>query len=151
MRLRSLLALGSLIAAAQAAPPQPGGQDPWSDKSWHKYVRSPSSDIVKPTRILSKNTTGDVSNPDGMVNGKKSTTLSRKSASDDVPSVVVDFGLNVVGLLRINFDGSESSSNGSLPGLRLAFSETKEGLTDKSDYTRSYRGVHEVHCAGSNG
>lgn len=142
MLLQCLLALGSLIAASYAAP-RPRGEDPWTGDSWHKYVRSPGSDIVKPARTLSENTTGDVSNPDGMINGEKPTVLSRESADDDAPSVVVDFGLNVVGLLRINFDGSKSSSDG-FPGLRLAFSETKEGLTEKSDYTRSYRGIHEV-------
>jgi hypothetical protein len=50
------------------------------------------------------------------------------------PSVVVDFGQVVVGYLSISF--ARASNNN--PGLRLAFSETKEFLSDVSDYTRSY-------------
>lgn len=56
---------------------------------------------------------------------------------DDFPkpaSVVVDFGKVVVGYLSISFAGASSNS----PGLRLAFSESTEYLTDLSDFTRSY-------------
>ena len=50
------------------------------------------------------------------------------------PSVVVDFGKPVVGFLSISFAGASSN----LPGIRLAFSEMTEYLTDVSDFTRSY-------------
>uniref|UniRef100_A0A8H7NPZ3 Alpha-L-rhamnosidase n=1 Tax=Bionectria ochroleuca TaxID=29856 RepID=A0A8H7NPZ3_BIOOC len=117
--------------------------DPWSDTNWHKYVRSPGSADVKPVRILAEETTGNVSNPEGLLDGSQTTIFTRTQTEEEVPSVVIDFGLNVVGLLRIHIEGS-SSSSGSLPGLRLAFSETEDALSDnKSDYTRSYRGIYE--------
>ncbi|MFH8466305.1 alpha-L-rhamnosidase C-terminal domain-containing protein [Streptomyces sp. NPDC017991] len=50
-----------------------------------------------------------------------------------VPSVTVDFGKVVVGYPRIRFASASANS----PGVRLAFSETKEFLTDRSDFTRS--------------
>lgn len=118
--------------------------DPWSDTNWHKYVRSPGSADVKPVRILAEETTGNVSNPEGLLDGSQTTIFTRTQTEEEVPSVVIDFGLNVVGLLRIHIEGS-SSSSGSLPGLRLAFSETEDALSgNKSDYTRSYRGIYEV-------
>ncbi|MGW2449243.1 alpha-L-rhamnosidase-related protein [Streptomyces sp. NPDC001675] len=49
------------------------------------------------------------------------------------PSVTLDFGKVVVGHCRIRF----SSASDNLPGVRLAFSETKQFLTDRSDFTRS--------------
>ncbi|KAJ5805263.1 hypothetical protein N7474_011150 [Penicillium riverlandense] len=107
------------------------------DRSWHEYVRSPKTSIVKPKTILAANTTGDVSNPGGMLGGNQSpTVLTRKQASDDIPSVIVDFGQNVVGIVAISFAGSTNSSAG-FPGLKLAFSETQQYLTNVSDFTRS--------------
>ncbi|MER5427944.1 alpha-L-rhamnosidase C-terminal domain-containing protein [Streptomyces sp. NPDC002588] len=50
-----------------------------------------------------------------------------------VPSVTVDFGKVVVGYPRIRFASASDNS----PGVRLAFSETKECLSDRSDFTRS--------------
>jgi hypothetical protein len=50
------------------------------------------------------------------------------------PAVVVDFGKPVVGFLSISFAGASNNR----PGIRLAFSEMTEYLTDVSDFTRSY-------------
>lgn len=138
---RTFAAVLPLLVTAYAAPKSVS--DPWSGNSWQKYVRSPDSSVVKPSSIISKNTTGDVSNPEGLLDGSGPTVLSRDSHDDVVPQVVIDFGLNVVGLPIIHFEGSKSIED-RVPGLRLAFSEVLEALTDKSDYTRSYRGVHEV-------
>ncbi|MGW1563572.1 alpha-L-rhamnosidase-related protein [Streptomyces sp. NPDC002144] len=49
------------------------------------------------------------------------------------PSVTVDFGKVVVGYPRVRFTSASDNS----PGVRLAFSETKQFLTDRSDFTRS--------------
>lgn len=54
-------------------------------------------------------------------------------ADDDVPRVVVDFGKVVVGYPHITFASASAGS----PGIRLAFSETLQFLTDRSDFTRS--------------
>lgn len=104
---------------------------------WHKYVRSPATPIVKPKTVLSSNITGDVTAPNGLLNGTgPSTVLSRKRIDDKVPSLVIDFGQNVVGTVSIHFAGSTNSSEG-YPGLKLAFSETQQFLTNASDFTRS--------------
>lgn len=50
------------------------------------------------------------------------------------PSVVVDFGKPVVGFLSISFAGASENR----PGIRLAFAEMLEYLTDVSDFSRSY-------------
>jgi hypothetical protein len=49
------------------------------------------------------------------------------------PAVVVDFGQVVAGFLSITFAGASSNN----PGIRLAFSETIQYLTDVSDFSRS--------------
>lgn len=102
--------------------------------SWQQYVRAPSSRIVTPVKIVANETLGNVTNPDALLtSGGALTILTRESTSSDIPTIVVDFGQDVVGFLQINFAGA--SSNG--PGIRLAFSETLEYLTDVSDFSRS--------------
>ncbi|OTA60858.1 glycoside hydrolase family 78 protein [Hypoxylon sp. EC38] len=107
-----------------------------NDTSWHRYVRAPPSNIVKPKAILSEYTSGEITNPEALVTGSGATTLSRAGDGTDVPTVVLDFGQNIVGLLEIDFASSTNASDG-FPGLRLYFSETLEFLTDRSDFTRS--------------
>jgi hypothetical protein len=52
------------------------------------------------------------------------------------PSVVVDFGKDVVGYPRLQLAGASAND----PGLELAFSETQQYLTNVSDFTRSDNG-----------
>lgn len=107
------------------------------DDNWYKYIRSPESRIVKPQSILSTNTTGNVTNPNGLLGADNSVTvLMRNEGDPDVPTVIVDFGQNVVGIVSIDFAGSSNSSEG-FPGLKVAFSETQQYLTNTSDFTRS--------------
>ncbi|WP_328472625.1 alpha-L-rhamnosidase-related protein [Streptomyces sp. NBC_00448] len=54
-------------------------------------------------------------------------------ADDDIPRVVIDFGKVVVGYPHVTF----TSASGNSPGVRLAFSETVQFLTDRSDFTRA--------------
>jgi hypothetical protein len=122
----------ALLAASVAASPRPRAPT----TSWRQYVRSPSSTTVKPARIIEQNTTGSVQNPEGFIDGSGVTVFSRNTEDSEIPSVVVDFGKNVVGLLSIDFAGSHNISDG-LPGIKLAFSETLEFLSNRSDYTRS--------------
>jgi hypothetical protein len=49
------------------------------------------------------------------------------------PTVVLDFGINIVGYPQVSFGGASHNH----PGVRLAFSETTTYLTDLSDFTRS--------------
>lgn len=111
------------------------------DTSWHKYVRAPPTKNVSPVLWVPEYTSGNITNPEGIV-GNGTTTLTRSDASEDVPSIVLDFGQNYAGNLNINFAGAEASIGGSLnttslPGITLAFSETLEFLTNRSDFTRS--------------
>jgi hypothetical protein len=136
-----LLILGTTIHAVPQAPfYQWQSQLTKTPNTWEKYVRSPPSEIVHPARIISFYTTGNVTNPNGLITGKGSTIFTRKlgnTSTDLIPTVVVDFGQNIAGYLSINFDGSSNSTPG-LPGIRLAFSETLEYLTNVSDFSRSY-------------
>ena len=54
-------------------------------------------------------------------------------------AVVLDFGKVVVGFPVVDFAWSSLGGNGTAgsPGIRLAFSETQQYLTDRSDFTRS--------------
>lgn len=57
-------------------------------------------------------------------------------AADVPPSITLDFGKVVVGYPKIAFAGASKGN----PGVRVAFSETKQYLTDTSDFTRSDNG-----------
>ncbi|KAI1354588.1 Six-hairpin glycosidase-like protein [Xylaria sp. FL0043] len=119
----------SSLAIAQDSPP-----------SWQQYVRAPNSTIVRPATILSSYTQGDVKDADGLVTGSATTVLTRADGSSgEIPTLVVDFGQNVVGQLLLEFAGSTNGSSQGFPGVRLAFSEALEYLTNRSDYTRSDR------------
>ncbi|KAI1421426.1 Six-hairpin glycosidase-like protein [Xylaria sp. FL1777] len=107
--------------------------------SWHQYVRAPNSTIVRPATILSNYTQGDVKDAEGLITGSTTTVLTGTDGSGEIPTLVIDFGQNVVGQLLLEFAGSANGSSQSFPGIRLAFSEALEYLTDRSDYTRSDR------------
>jgi hypothetical protein len=115
----------------------PAAVVPTDEASWHQYVRASSSKTIVPKAVLSQYRKGNVSNPSGLIAGKAITVLSRLTASDTIPEIVVDFGQNTVGILSIEFAGSSNVSEG-LPGIRLAFSETLECLGNVSDFSRSY-------------
>ena len=120
-----LFVLLSCISSGLATSSQP---------LWHKYVRAPSSKTVGPSAIL--HTHGSISNAQALVNDNGITTLKRPSTDDPVPSVTLDFGQNIVGFVRLHFAGASHNH----PGIRLTFSETKEYLTNQSDFTRSDNG-----------
>ncbi|KKY35077.1 putative alpha-l-rhamnosidase a [Diaporthe ampelina] len=119
------------------------GDPPENKYSWWKYIRGPFSTTIPPARLLSKYTSGNISNPDGIVNSGGVTTLTRNGPNESIPSLVLDFGRNYAGVLTIDFAGAEPSGQGppsntmSLPGITLAFSETLQFLTNRSDFTRS--------------
>ncbi|SPO02888.1 related to alpha-L-rhamnosidase A [Cephalotrichum gorgonifer] len=110
---------------------------PSNPTSWHRYVRASPGHVVHPATVLEGSSMGKVLNHQGLISGDEPTVLVRDSRTDKVPSVVIDFGINTVGILSIEFAGAEGAGD-SLPGLRLAFSETLEHLSDNSDFTRSY-------------
>ncbi|KUI55513.1 hypothetical protein VP1G_02922 [Cytospora mali] len=136
---KSLIFIWAMLTTAMPAtedslsPPPPA--------SWHKYLRSPSTTSISPVLLVANYTSGNITNPDGLV-GNGTTTLTRRDPSDEIPSIVLDFGQNYAGILNIDFAGAKaypqsSKEMTSLPGITLAFSETLEFLTNRSDFTRS--------------
>ncbi|KAH8894887.1 glycoside hydrolase family 78 protein [Thozetella sp. PMI_491] len=110
------------------------------DPSWQSFVRAPRDARIAPAAIVDGSVVGNVQNAAGLVSGSASLILSRQQGDPDAPCVTLDFGQNTVGLLSIDFGGSKQAQgfNGTQrPGLTLAFSETLQFLTSKSDYTRS--------------
>ncbi|CAK7205733.1 hypothetical protein SEUCBS139899_008512 [Sporothrix eucalyptigena] len=148
-RVRSFMArpwfcLLVMATAVTAATSSPAGQQQLldsNDTAWHRYVRAPAGKTVVPARILAQYTTGNVTNAGGLLGSGTDhdsgpTVLTRLASGDDIPTLVIDFGLNVAGLLSIDFAGSYNTTAG-FPGITLAFSETIQYLTDRSDFTRS--------------
>lgn len=125
------LSLGSAGEAAAAA------QGPEQD--WWRYVQAPSSRTVRPVRIV--RSSGDVTRPEALLRPGGAVTVLRRpqpapdAGSDppEAPRVVVDFGKVVAGYPKIRFAWASDNH----PGVRLAFSETLQYLTDRSDFTRS--------------
>lgn len=128
---------------------------PAHEPSWHRYVRASESRTIYPVRIVPDLTRGTVTNPSGLITGEGGPAiLSRPLESDEIPSVTVDFGQNTVGIISISFAGSSTSTGAdegaeqqdgegvsqSRPGIRLAFSETLQFLSNVSDFSRSYNG-----------
>lgn len=136
------MSLVSFACAVAIVASSPSNQQQFLDSSpndsaWQRHVRAPSRRTITPAGILSQYSTGNVSNEGGLVGASAGPTiLTRLRAEEEIPTVVVDFGQNVVGLLSISFAGSQNTGEG-LPGLILAFSETLQYLTDRSDFTRS--------------
>ncbi|HEX7817177.1 alpha-L-rhamnosidase C-terminal domain-containing protein [Dyella sp.] len=102
--------------------------------SWQRYVVAPASRHVTPVRVVSEQ--GDVVDADHLVRG--GVTVLRRAGSEagkraPVSSVVLDFGKVVVGYPRLSFAGASDNH----PGVRLAFSETLQHLSERSDYARS--------------
>lgn len=126
------------LTTAEVAPRRRGiGSRQANESSWQQYVRSPSTRTITPVAYLEEYSSGNITNPGGIV-GDGVTTLTRLDSSDEPPSIVLDFGQNHAGVLSIKFAGASSPANTTaVPGLTLAFSETLEYLTNRSDFTRS--------------
>ncbi|KAL1877478.1 hypothetical protein Daus18300_002465 [Diaporthe australafricana] len=144
LTLSTILIFAWLFTALTTAMPADqdiAGNPPDDKNSWWKYVRGPFSNNISPARLLDKYTSGNVSNAQGLVKGGI-TTLTRDGPNEDIPSLVLDFGRNYAGILTIDFAGAKPSGQSlanttSLPGITLAFSETLQFLTNRSDFTRS--------------
>lgn len=139
------LALFAILTVAHPAPRNRLGSRQFDSTTWQQYVRAPSSKTITPVTWLEDYSTGDITNPGGIV-GDGVTVLTRKDDDDVMPSIVLDFGQNYVGILSINFAGSDvfkgsgsapNQTSDTLPGITLAFSESLEYLTNRSDFTRS--------------
>lgn len=132
------------LTSATPAPPASLQRRQFDDTTWQKYVRAPATTTLSPVAWLEDYSSGNITNPGGIIaNGV--TTLTRETSSDEMPSLVLDFGQNYAGILSIDFAGASKVPNdtadaNALPGLALAFSESLEYLTNRSDFTRSDNG-----------
>jgi hypothetical protein len=127
-RRRALVALGvtvvlalpsvpALAATTNLGGPGHGGQS----QPWDKYNLSPAGRTVTPVAI--NRTTGTVTNANGLLHSG-SATLSGAN-----PSVTLDFGEEVGGLVSLRFAASSAAGQ----QLGLAFTESPEFIGTTSD------------------
>jgi hypothetical protein len=193
----------TITTAADSSPP---GRfvSPWAARSktgWHRYIRTPLTQTLRPVGIVDKRTAGRVQNEEALLecgeDGGDGVMVLERRFGEEAPAVVVDFGLNAVGTVEFDFawselfeeedsdddedddddggddddsdhgDGGRDGDEGDLqvdsegqyrkkekkkkkkkkkpekrnkhtrPGIRLAFSESLEFLSERSDFTRS--------------
>ncbi|MET9889026.1 alpha-L-rhamnosidase C-terminal domain-containing protein [Streptomyces sp. NPDC006465] len=115
--------------------------DVWQDGAWQTAATVGDNDVIQravPFRAKLSTTkvritvTGVQDTPRGAFT-RVNEVWPEPVAPVVAPSVTVDFGKVVVGFPRVRFTSASDNS----PGVRLAFSETKQFLTDRSDFTRS--------------
>ncbi|MFI7382732.1 alpha-L-rhamnosidase C-terminal domain-containing protein [Streptomyces sp. NPDC049813] len=115
--------------------------DVWYDDAWHRAATCSDNDVIHrpvpfstPLRAsrVRLTVTGVQDTPQGAFT-RVSEVWPEAVDAVEPPSVTVDFGKVVVGHPRIRFAAASDDS----PGVRVAFSETLQFLTDRSDFTRS--------------
>ncbi|MET9496213.1 alpha-L-rhamnosidase C-terminal domain-containing protein [Streptomyces sp. NPDC006552] len=115
--------------------------DVWHDAAWHRAASCSDNDVSQravpfsaPLRAsrVRLTVTGVQDTPQGAFTRINEVWPEAVDAVEP-PSVTVDFGKVVVGFPRIRFAAASDNS----PGVRVAFSETLQFLTDRSDFTRS--------------
>ncbi|WP_328902841.1 discoidin domain-containing protein [Streptomyces sp. NBC_00441] len=114
--------------------------DVWQDGAWKRAAKRSDNDVMQcPVRFADAMSTSKVRITVTGVQDSQSGSFTRINEvwpraveAPELPSVTVDFGKVVVGYPRIRFAGASDNS----PGVRVAFSETKQFLTDRSDFTR---------------
>ncbi|MEU9446222.1 alpha-L-rhamnosidase C-terminal domain-containing protein [Streptomyces sp. NPDC048304] len=115
--------------------------DVWRDGDWHTAATVTGNDAVQTAVPFTEEVSTDrvritVTNAQDTSHGNFTRINEVWPAPVDpipVPSITVDFGKVVVGYPQVRFT-SASDNN---PGVRVAFSETRQFLTDRSDFTRS--------------
>ncbi|OQR65597.1 alpha-L-rhamnosidase [Streptomyces maremycinicus] len=115
--------------------------DTWQDDAWHTAATVSDNDVIQRAVTFSQPVTTTrvritVTNVQDTPRGAFTRINEVWPAAVEpvaVPSVTIDFGKVVVGYPRIRFASASDNS----PGVRIAFSETEQFLTDRSDFTRS--------------
>ncbi|MER5384573.1 alpha-L-rhamnosidase C-terminal domain-containing protein [Streptomyces sp. NPDC002688] len=115
--------------------------DVWQDGAWQTAATVEDNDVIQravpftaklSTTKVRITVTGVQDTPRGAFT-RVNEVWPEPVAPVVAPSVTVDFGKVVVGFPRVRFTSASDNS----PCVRLAFSETKQFLTDRSDFTRS--------------
>jgi len=115
--------------------------DVWRDGDWHTAASVKGNDAVQKAVPFAEQVSTDrvritVTNAQDTSHGDFTRINEVWPAPVDpipVPSVTVDFGKVVVGYPQVRFTSASDNS----PGVRVAFSETRQFLTDRSDFTRA--------------
>lgn len=115
--------------------------DVWKDDAWQTVATVKDNDVIQRAVSFSSPVTTTriritVTNVQDTPKGaftRVNEVWPEPVAPVAAPSVTVDFGKVVVGFPRVRFTSASDNS----PGVRLAFSETKQFLTERSDFTRS--------------
>ncbi len=94
--------------------------------AWQRYLEGPKSGNATPVRVVS--VSGQVTNPEGLVDPAKSPVTLTRTAGGAAPVVVLDCGVDVGGVPY--FDVSAHSG---LPVLRAAYSEARTYVGDQGD------------------
>jgi Bacterial alpha-L-rhamnosidase 6 hairpin glycosidase domain/Bacterial alpha-L-rhamnosidase C-terminal domain/F5/8 type C domain len=117
----------------------------WDGAAWHtaatvtgntqvqRAVPFPQPVATSQVRIT---VTRDQQTPSGEFSRVNEVWPGVVAADPPIPNVVVDFGKVVAGYPRISFTGTSTNH----PGVRLAFSESTQYLSNRSDFTRSDNG-----------
>lgn len=113
----------------------------WDGAAWHTAATvTGNSAVQRPvpftepvsTTSVRVNVTADQGTPQGEFT-RINELWPGLVATVEAPTVTVDFGKVVVGYPRVRFAWASDNS----PGVRLAFSETRQYLSDRSDFARS--------------
>ncbi|HWE12974.1 MAG TPA: alpha-L-rhamnosidase C-terminal domain-containing protein [Solirubrobacteraceae bacterium] len=135
-RRRTILALAvlsSLLLAAAAAhaattgnPTTLSSQPIAANAGWTQYVEAPSSPVVQPVRAVS--TTGDVSNPDALLQGHSGSTTLTYPQGGTAPMLVLDYGKEIGGFVKFTVAGVSQPTE-----LESAYSEVLANLSASGD------------------
>ncbi|WNI21972.1 alpha-L-rhamnosidase C-terminal domain-containing protein [Streptomyces sp. ITFR-16] len=115
--------------------------DVWHENAWKRAATRSDNDVIQcavpftaplPATRVRITVSGVQDTPSGAFT-RINEVWPEAVEADEPPSVTVDFGKVVVGYPRVRFAGASDNS----PGVRLAFSETKQFLTGRSDFTRN--------------
>jgi hypothetical protein len=115
--------------------------DVWTDGDWHTAATVTGNDAVQKAVPFAEQVSTDrvritVTHAQDTSHGNFTRINEVWPAPVEpipIPSVTVDFGKVVVGYPQIRFTSASANS----PGVRVAFSETRQFLTDRSDFTRA--------------
>ena len=114
-------------AAARAdGPVQLSSQPITEDQSWKSHVLADGASDVTPVRVTS--TSGDVTNPQGLVDPSKGPTTLNWTAGTPAPIIVLDYGREVGGLPYFNVGSATPVAPATSVSLRSAYSETLQYL-----------------------
>lgn len=136
---------GITVLSNSDGVPQDFTVDTWDGSAWQAAARvTGNTDVMRrvpfdapvDTTSVRITITQDQPTPRGEFSRVNEVYPGLVPDDPPAPSITVDFGKVVVGYPQVSFAGASANH----PGVRLAFSETTQYLSDVSDFTRSYNG-----------